>query len=275
VTPALQLLTQGAAALGRSLQPSGELYDPVFEEPTQYGTAYFAYVNAAIGQLSGGPVAAPYYERAQRGLMAALRHLLDPTSPPATSSYAPPIASPRALNHRDFMWPAALRCLQVLRAAGSPGSGILAQQVQAVSVPEVFATRAPSNWAAVWILGEWLRIREGLSPHRPDAIDGWLAPFFEGPDARVDLAAGCYHEPGLPNSYDLFTRYHLLELLAEGYEGHYRQALRELLETGLRRSIAVQLSNGSLASAHSVPISIERPRCAPEARLRPLREGLP
>lgn len=250
MTPALRLLTQGAAALGRSLQPSGELYDPVFGEPTQYGTAYFAYVNAAIGQLSRGHGPGPYFERAERGLAAALRHLLDPTSPPATSSYAPPIASPTALNHRDFMWLAVLRGLQVLRAAGCSGSGILAQQVQTVAVPDVFAARAPSNWASVWILGEWLRIREGLSPHVPDVVDAWLEPFFDGPDARVDLAAGCYYEPGLPNSYDLFTRYHLLELLAEGYEGRYRPALRELLEAGLRRSLAVQLSNGSLASAH-------------------------
>jgi len=245
-----ELLEKGVAYLGRFLQPSGELYDPVFGEPTQYGTAYFAYVNAAMGRLCGGPAAARYFERAERGLGATLRHLLDPCDAPATSSYLGPLAGPQARAHRDFMWLPALRCLQLLRAAGRPGAGALAERVRKVAVPEVFAARPPHNWAAVWLLGEWLRAREGLSPYPPTAADGWLAPFFEGADARVDLGRGCYYEPGFPNSYDLFTRYHMLELLAEGYDGRYREHLQRLLDTGLRRSLSVQLSNGSLASAH-------------------------
>ncbi|MDA8302989.1 MAG: hypothetical protein M0005_15955 [Actinomycetota bacterium] len=250
MTPAFKLLREGAVHLRPFLQPSGELYDPVFGEPTQYGTAYFAYVNAAMGQMSRGPAAASYFESAQRGLGAALRHLLDPADPPATSSYAPPIASPTARNHRDFMLLPVMRCLRLLRATRRPGLDALAEQVRKVAVPEVFAARPPHNWAAVWLVGEWLRTREGLSSQPAEPFDAWLAPFFEGPEARVDLEKGFYYEPGYPNSYDLFTRYHLLELLAEGYAGRHRPALEQLLLAGLRRSLAVQLSNGSLPSAH-------------------------
>ena len=250
VMSALEFLSEGAEHLRAFLQPSGELHDPVFGEPTQYGTAYFAYVNAAMGRLCHGAAAEPFLEMAERGLGAALRHLLDLDDVPATSSYAPPIASPKAANHRDFMWLPVLRVLRVLRDAGRPGLDGIAEQVRKVAVPGVFAARPPNNWAAVWLAGEWLRISDGLSPNPPEMVDAWLAPFFEGPDARVDLEMGCYYEPGFPNSYDLFTRYHLLELLVEGYSGHYRKHLEQLFERGLHRSLAVQLSNGSLASAH-------------------------
>ena len=248
--PALELLSEGAEHLRGFLQPSGELHDPVFGEPTQYGTAYFAYVNAAMGRLCHGAAAESSFEMAERGLEAALRHLLDLDDLPATSSYAPPIASSEARNHRDFTWLPVLRVLRLLRAAGRPGLDGIAEQVRKVAVPVVFAARPPNNWAAVWLAGEWLRISDGLSPNPQGMVDAWLAPFFEGPDARVDLEMGCYYEPGFPNSYDLFTRYHLLELLVEGYSGHYRRHLEQLFERGLHRSLAVQLSNGSLASAH-------------------------
>ncbi len=247
---ALELLSEGAEHLRVFLQPSGELHDPVFGEPTQYGTAYFAYVNAAMGRLCHGAAAESSFEMAERGLEATLRHLLDRDAPPATSSYAPPIASSEARNHRDFTWLPVLRVLRLLRAAGRPGLDGIAEQVRRVAVPGMFAARSPNNWAAVWLAGEWLRISDGLSPNPREMVDAWLAPFFEGPDARVDLEMGFYYEPGFPNSYDLFTRYHLLELLVDGYSGHYRRHLDQLLERGLRRSLAVQLSNGSLASAH-------------------------
>jgi hypothetical protein len=69
-------------------------------------------------------------------------------------------------------------------------------------------------------------------------------------DELVHVELGFYAEPGLPNSYDLFTRYHFADLLAEGYHGRFAEPMRRLLETGLERSLAVQLSDGSLASAH-------------------------
>lgn len=49
-----------------------------------------------------------------------------------------------------------------------------------VDVDRAFSSRPPSNWAAVWLLGEWMRIASGLSPFDQVDIDAWLEPFFAG-----------------------------------------------------------------------------------------------
>lgn len=104
-SPALHVLRRGAEGLSAHLQPSGELHDPVFAEPTQYGTAYYAYVNAALASLTEGPERARYADAARRGLTATLDHLLDPDSPTPTTRYYPAVGSPGTDNLRDFMWP--------------------------------------------------------------------------------------------------------------------------------------------------------------------------
>jgi len=90
--------------------------------------------------------------------------------------------------------------------------------IRSVDVEESFRSRPPSNWAVVWPSGEWLRIREGLSPNSVERFDEWLAVFFSD---RIDIDKGFYHEPGHPNSYDLFTRFHLADILQEGYGGRF------------------------------------------------------
>ena len=116
-----------------------------------------------------------------------------------------------------------------------------------MDIEAAFAKRPPSNWAAVWLSGEWLRLREGLSPFSMERMDLWLDTFFE---THILTGQGLYQEPGHPNSYDLFTRYHLADMLMEGYDGRRREDLEILMRTGLLRSLGVQLSDGSLASAH-------------------------
>lgn len=281
---ALELLRRGAAALRPHLQPSGELNDPVFGEPTQYGTPYYAYVQAVLAKLSGGDERAAHLDAAVRGLSVSLDHLLEPDGAgksgawdewnygpkgPA-SAFTYQEGSPWFRNLRDFMWPPVMRTLRILRELQFTDIARFDERVRQVDVPGAFSERAPVNWAAVWILGEWQRMQQGLSPHPVGMVDQWLAPFFgEGEDVDhgfyrelsattgqtvfwsppIDLDSGLYREPGLPNSYDLWCRVHLLELLVEGYDGMYRQALETLLVTGLRRSLGVQLSNGSLATA--------------------------
>ena len=270
-TPALALLRRGADGLRPGLQPDGELHDPVFAEPTQYATAYYAYVNAVLAShgargtrtdATGGADA----DDAARGLGATLAYLVTPGRTSAASSFGRALGDVRRTSHNDFMWPPALRTLVLLERLGHDVAH-LAGVVATVAVPGAFAKRPPNNWAAVWLLGEQLRIRRGLSPSSEADVDAWLAPFLDpraaeraGADLeadgspsrtpRVDLDAGFYREPGLSNSYDLFTRYHLLELLRAGYAGRWRGALERLVATGLRRSLGVQLSSGSLASAH-------------------------
>jgi hypothetical protein len=270
--PALNLLEQGVDALAWCLQPSGELNDPVFGEPAQYGTAYYAYNNAVLAKVGDPAKRESRADAARRGLAATLRHLLDPADPlqPA-ADFSHAIGSPGFRNLRDFMWPPVMRTLRILQELGHADLDELIDQIRAVDVPGAFSERAPVNWAAVWILGEWQRIRLGLSPFTRDDIDKWLEPFFvAGHDTDhgfyrelrestsieiswetpIDLENGFYREPGVPNSYDMWCRVHLLELLVEGYDGAYRPFLERLLVSGTRRSLGVQLSSGSLASAY-------------------------
>lgn len=268
--PALHLLEQAASALTPYLDKSGELNDPVFGEPTQYGTAYFAYVNAALSVLGDEATREGRRDAALAGLAVTLRHLSDPTSPTPAADFSHDVGSPGTRNLRDFMWPPVLRALRLLRQAGTDVAALDAL-ARTVAVPDVFSERAPVNWAAVWISGELLRMQDGLSPHPEGALDGWLAGFFgEDTDTdhgfyrelrlttgatitwrrAIDVDAGLYQEPGVPNSYDLWSRLHLADLLYSGYRGGYRDELRRLAVTGLRRSLDIQLSSGSLPSAY-------------------------
>ncbi|GAB3003131.1 hypothetical protein LWP59_13040 [Amycolatopsis acidiphila] len=270
--PALELIRQAAAALAPHLQESGELNDPVFGEPAQYGTAYYAYVNAVLASTATGDERRRLMDAAARGVHATLRHMLDPddATPPA-ADFTHAVGSPGFRNLRDFMWPPVMRTLRLLRRLGDTDLEPMIDKIRRVEVPDAFSERPPVNWAAVWILGEWQRIQEGLSPYDRDDVDKWLEPFFsDDPDVdhgfyrelrqatqveidwknAIDLEKGFYREPGVPNSYDLWCRVHLLELLAEGYDGVYREPLEQLLVSGVRRSLGVQLSSGSLASAY-------------------------
>jgi hypothetical protein len=234
-------LADGADSYAPYLRDSGELHDPVFDEPTQYGTAYHAYVNAVLAVH--GPTArrAEYRDRARRGLDAALRHTEDPDLPATASGFARETAGVRSRgNHRDFTWPPILKAFRLLRADE------FADRIRAVDIERSFSSRPPSNWSAVWLSGEWRRIQDGLSPYSVSDFDAWLQPFLR----RIDLDLGWYEEPGKPNSYDLFTRFHLADIVAEGYAGTCLPDLRRLFGSGLQRSLAMQLSDGALASAH-------------------------
>lgn len=243
---ALQTLKAGVDSLSAWLQPDGELFDPIFFEPTQYGTPYYALCNAVLARELGaeGEV---YRERALRGLRASLAYVLHPELPPRLSSVRRETGEAGGSNHRDFFWPAILKTYRLLKALDPDDLDGVEESIAAVRVEESFAQRPPSNWAAVWLSGEWMRYYEGFSPYTRDQIDTWLGAYFAN-HVRVEL--GLYLEPGFPNSYDLFTRYHLADILLNGYDGPWRNELEALFESGLRRSLAVQLSDGSLASAH-------------------------
>ncbi|MCW5951384.1 MAG: hypothetical protein KIT69_03925 [Propionibacteriaceae bacterium] len=272
VNPALAFLRLGVTGLQGGYQATGELLDPVFSDQTEYGTAYYAVCNAVLALVSGGSERVEYQRRARAGLEATLRAIGNPDDiDGAVADYTHGVFSPGFRNLRDFMWAPALRTYRLLRRLGEPALDSVAAQIAAVKVPDVFSERPPVNWATVWILGEFLRIQQGLSPYTVADIDAWLEPFFaENPDldhgfykelreatgaelsweSAIDLERGFYREPGVPNSYDLFSRTHLLELVAEGYDGVWAPQLRALVSPGTRRSLAVQLSTGSLATAY-------------------------
>ncbi len=243
---ALTILKRGVDSLAPWLQADGELFDPIMGEPTQYGTPYYAYCNAVLA-LHLGASGEVYRERALRGLNASLVYVLHPELPPRISSVERETGHAWGINHRDFFWPAIFKTFQILRELSPQAVDGLKAGIAEVRVERSFAQRPPNNWAAVWLSGEWLRFHEGLSPYSQDQMDAWLGAYFEN-HVRLDL--GFYMEPGLPNSYDLFTRYHLADILLNGYTGKWTESLETLMDTGLRRSLDVQLSDGSLASAH-------------------------
>ncbi|MFL6065435.1 MAG: hypothetical protein ACJ72G_12260 [Friedmanniella sp.] len=247
----VELLEAGVSSWAPHLQQDGSVHDPVFGCPTQYGTAYLAWCSAVLGTTPGvtdGPV---HLDRAVRLLGAALAHTADPTQPPHASGFdRRTLSVTNRLNHRDFTWPPILKTRRALRGAGVGLDPDVDTRIASVEVETAFRARPPSNWAAVWMSGEWLRIQAGLSRTPPDQLDGWLDVFFAGGEVGLDLDLGLYVERGLPNAYDLFTRLHLTDLLVQGWAGRNRERLAAFLVTGLRRSLAMQLSDGSLASGY-------------------------
>ena len=195
----VQTLRTAVESYAPYLQPSGELHDPVFGEPTQYGTPYHALCNAALAELAGSSGRA---ERALRGLRASLDHVSDPDLPATVSGFDRATGSVRRGNHRDFFWPPILKTFLILREMDIEGVEEIEDRIRGVEIEHAFRSRPPSNWAAVWLSGEWLRFREGLSPYSIDRIDDWLGAFFE---SHILADLGLYQEPGHPNSYDLFT----------------------------------------------------------------------
>ncbi len=254
---ALSTLQQGVNSLLPYFEPgTGLLNDPVFGCPTQYSTPYYAWCNAVLAAQLGGAERGAYAGRARQGLRAALDYLLSPELPAYPSDFQRDSGAAGGRNHRDFFWPPVIKTWRLLGEIGELGEPLSRKQLGYTQFSEAiarvnplaaFAQRPPSNWAAVWLSGEWPRIRAGLSPFDIEQFDAWLGTYFQG---HILLEQGFYQEPGHPNSYDLFTRLHFADILLNGYAGRWRPQMERLLETGLRRSLAVQLSDGALASAH-------------------------
>ncbi|WP_432503311.1 hypothetical protein [Kineococcus arenarius] len=247
----LDLLEAAVTAWSPHLQQDGNLHDPVFDTPTQYGTAYHAWCCAVLAAQPGTGEDPRHREQAATCLAATLAHTADPTAEAHASTFDRRTASVTGrLNHRDFTWPPLLKTYLGLRDLGVALEAKLGERIADVDVMASFRARPPSNWAAVWMSGEWLRMRTGLSPTRPEEFDEWLDVFFAGGGTGFDMDLGMYTEHGLPNAYDLFTRAHLVDLLAGGWAGRNRERVEEFLAAGLRRSLAMQLSDGSTASGY-------------------------
>lgn len=242
----LDILARGVESLAPFLDARGELLDPVAGQPFQYGTAYCAYCHAVLARMGRPERRSAHAEHAFKGLCASLDHIENPQAHPWCTQVYDPTASLGRHDHRDFFWPPVLRTFRALRDQGGIDLSGCRQRIEALDPEQCFASRPPSNWSAVWISGEWLRMRDGMSACPRDRFDRWVEDLL----SVTLIEQGFYQEPGHPNSYDLFTRYHLAAILLEGYDGPAQAKLARLLVTGLDRSLAVQLSDGSLASAH-------------------------
>ena len=102
------LLRESTQRLTSWLDADGELRDTVFGEPTQYGTAYFAYCNAALAEL-GGPDRDTYLDLAELGLAAALDYVCRAHDRETGSGFARDTGTISRVTHRDFCWPPILR----------------------------------------------------------------------------------------------------------------------------------------------------------------------
>ena len=49
----VEILREAVGSYAPYLQASGEMHDPVFGEPTQYGTPYHAFCNAVLAREGG------------------------------------------------------------------------------------------------------------------------------------------------------------------------------------------------------------------------------
>jgi hypothetical protein len=243
----LSILRVGVDSLSGQLHQDGTLHDPVFGAPTQYGSAYYAWCCAVLaGRLEDGE---GYRDRAAGLLSEAIDHTADPERQPYASGFdRQTLSITDRLNHRDFTWPPILKTYLALGERAERGG--FRKRLAEVDVEASFLSRPPSNWASVWLSGEWLRMATGLSSTSSDELDAWIDAFFEVGDAGFDLDLGMYLERGNPNAYDLFTRAHFTDLLLQGYAGRNRDRLESFLTTGLRRSLNLQLSDGSLASGY-------------------------
>jgi hypothetical protein len=242
----VEILQRGVESLASCLDERGELVDPVIGYPFQYGTAYYAYCNAVLAHLGEMESRAVHADRAIRGLNASLDHVEDPQRFPSYSGVDTVVACAYQSDHRDFFWPAMLRTYRLLRDLGGEDLSIQRARIAAIDPEATFASRPPSNWSSVWLSGEWIRMQEGLSAFPRKRFEEYLEAYL--PEMR--LQQGFFEEPGHPNSYDLFTRYHFGAILVDGYDGPLRETLTEFMQTGTDRSLGVQLSDGSLASAH-------------------------
>ena len=83
----LGLLEAGVSSWASHLQSDGTLHDPVFDCPTQYGTAYLAWCCAVLGTAPGAVDGPVHTDRAVRLLGAALAHTADPALPPHASGF--------------------------------------------------------------------------------------------------------------------------------------------------------------------------------------------
>ena len=101
----VEILSEAVGSYSPYLQASGEMHDPVFGEPTQYGTPYHAFCNAVLAREDGGERRSAYADRAVRGLEAALDHVLDPGLPPTASGFDGATGAVDRSNHRAFCWP--------------------------------------------------------------------------------------------------------------------------------------------------------------------------
>lgn len=244
---AIELLRAAVGSYEPYLQPSGELHDPVLREPTRAGTPYHALSQAVLACRDPEPGGSDHLMNAFHGLDASLRFLLDPDHPSPASRLDPATGAVAATQPRAFFWAPVLKTYRILKQQGVAMAEAFTHRIGAVDATRHFPHPTTQAGLASWLEGEWIRIQEGLGGLDRGAFDRQLISLL---DSSALVEAGYCQQPGQANACDLLIRLHLTGLLLADYDGAARNTLEALMTTGLQRSLAVQLSDGSLASAH-------------------------
>ena len=66
-------------------------------------------------------------------------------------------------NYRDYFWSPVLRTFRLLKNEGVSMADAFNQTLAGVEMEQTFDSRPPNHRSAVWLSGEWIRIKEGLS----------------------------------------------------------------------------------------------------------------
>jgi hypothetical protein len=244
----VDVLRTGVRSYQPYLQDSGELLDPMLEEPTHYGTPCHALCQAVLAAVDPQPERSEHWKLAFRGLDASLRAIQNPSAAPCVRELNPADGSVQPGDPRAYYWTPVMKTYRLLQRQGVAMVDAFTRKISAVDITTCFAFPATGSRAASLLVGEWIRIQDGLSTHTRSEFDHWLDTVLAH-SAILDI--GFCQEPGHSNANDLFIRLHLATLLVEGYDGEHQAALEQLLDIGLCRSIGLQLSDGSLASAQS------------------------
>lgn len=243
----VDVLRAGVQSYEPYLQDSGELWDPLLAEPTHYGTPCHALCQAVLAAVAPQPERSEHWMRAFRGLDASLRAIQDPALAPRVFELDAATGSVRTGDPRAYFWTPVMKTYRLLQRQGVSMADAFTRKIGAIDIHSCFEIPTTDSRAASLLVGEWIRIQDGLSSISRSEFDRWLGALLEH-SAWPDV--GFCQEPGHSNADDLFIRLHLATLLAEDYQGEHRRVLEKLLEAGLCRSVGLQLSDGSLASAH-------------------------
>jgi len=111
----VEILREAVESYAPYLQASGEMHDPAFGKPTQYGTPYHALCNAVLARDDAGGKKSAHADRAVRGLEPALDNVIDPWLPPTASGFDGATGAVGRSKHKDFFWPPILKTFLILR----------------------------------------------------------------------------------------------------------------------------------------------------------------
>ncbi|WP_240420598.1 hypothetical protein [Paenibacillus periandrae] len=208
---------------------SGVIIDPFDHKERQFVTSSFAMTGAVL--LSAGRCSG-FEEPVVKAMDAAVAALSNNRVPD---------------RHADFTTHMLIKALRILEknTRMSVNSAVWRQGLASFQPEHVYSQVEPHmplrqvrNWATYAMLGEQMRITDGLA-----FTKAFIDRYLEAQMPRF-TPEGLYRDPNLPAAYDMAARDNLAGLLAEGYSGPYSRLLDTLLRRGALTMLFTQSVNG-------------------------------